>query len=157
MVFASKWRGASASRLCFPHEPLPSHKDQPYRYYLQIAPNTTALEQRKNVDGVFPLVTNLDTHQYGAAEVLSIYKYQPYVEKKFALLKSEQCVCPLFEETAPGRCHAPRLLHCIGPCLPYRANTQCGNDAAGHRPHGASARTALHQKSHLPTRSRSLH
>ncbi len=74
----------------------PSHKDQPCRYYLRIAPNTTALQQQKNVDGVFPLVTNLDTHQYGAAEVLSIYKYQPYVEKKFALLKSELCVCPLF-------------------------------------------------------------
>jgi transposase len=73
----------------------PSHKHQKCLYYLKITKNKAALEAQEKVDGVFPLVTNL-AGDYDIGEVLDIYKYQPYVEKKFALLKSELCVAPIF-------------------------------------------------------------
>ncbi len=73
----------------------PSHKQQRCLYYLKISRNQAAIKAETKVDGVFPLITNLDT-THGIREVLNIYKYQPYVEKKFALLKSELRVAPMF-------------------------------------------------------------
>ena len=73
----------------------PSHKHHKCLYYLKITENKDAIEAEEKVDGVFPLVTNLSAN-YDIGEVLEIYKYQPYVEKKFALLKSELCVAPIF-------------------------------------------------------------
>jgi transposase len=73
----------------------PSHKGQRCLYYLNISRNEAAIKAETRVDGVFPLITNLDTTHH-IREVLDIYKYQPYVEKKFALLKSELRVAPMF-------------------------------------------------------------
>lgn len=73
----------------------PSHRNHSCLYYLKVVRNEKAMKKEENVDGVFPLVTNLP-RDYGIAQVLEIYKYQPYVEKRFALLKSELCVAPIF-------------------------------------------------------------
>ena len=56
--------------------------------------NTAALKAEARTDGVFPLVTNLKSH--AKREILEIYKYQPYLEKRFALTKSEYGVAPIF-------------------------------------------------------------
>jgi hypothetical protein len=52
------------------------------------------LQAEAHTDGVFGLVTSLkDTP---SVEVLQMYKYQPYLEKRFSLLKSEYGVTPMF-------------------------------------------------------------
>ncbi len=53
-----------------------------------------ALRAEARTDGIFPLVTN----QEGTSkrEVLEIYKFQPYIEKRFSLTKSEFAIAPIF-------------------------------------------------------------
>ena len=57
----------------------------------------------RKIDGVFPLVTNLDGTKFPKKEVLSIYKYQPYVEKRFSQLKTDLEVAPVYLKK-PLRC-----------------------------------------------------
>ena len=64
-------------------------------YSLKIQKQQKNLRNAAGTDGVFPIVTNLDK-SYGKRELLSIYKYQPYVEKRFSALKSELRVAPVF-------------------------------------------------------------
>jgi transposase len=64
-------------------------------YDLEIQRNRDALKAEKRTDGVFPLVTNLGK-TYRRKEVLLIYKYQPYVEKRHALFKTELEVAPVY-------------------------------------------------------------
>ena len=63
-------------------------------FQLYFTRNRAALRAESRTDGVFPLVTNL-THP-SKREVLEIYKYQPYIEKRFALTKSEYGIAPIF-------------------------------------------------------------
>ena len=64
------------------------------RLTLQVARYKAALRAEERVDGVFPLVTN--RMKASKREVLEIYKFQPYIEKRFALTKSEYGVAPVF-------------------------------------------------------------
>jgi transposase len=64
------------------------------RPQLHVTRNTAALRAEARTDGVFPLVTNLADRS--KREVLEIYKYQPYIEKRFALTKSEYGIAPIF-------------------------------------------------------------
>ena len=64
------------------------------RLQLHVTRNTAALRAEARTDGVFPLVTNLQGRS--KKEVLEIYKYQPYIEKRFSLTKSEYGVAPIF-------------------------------------------------------------
>ena len=64
------------------------------RPQVHVTRNTAALRAEARTDGVFPLVTNLMGRS--KKEVLEIYKYQPYIEKRFALTKSEYGVAPIF-------------------------------------------------------------
>jgi len=59
------------------------------------------LRQEKRTDGVFPLVTNLPSTP--KKEVLLIYKYQPYVEKRFSQFKTDLEVAPVYLKK-PRRC-----------------------------------------------------
>jgi len=61
---------------------------------LHVTRNREALRAESRTDGVFPLVTNLTRRP--KREILEIYKYQPYLEKRFALTKSEYGVAPIF-------------------------------------------------------------
>jgi len=67
-----------------------------------------ALRSEARTDGVFPLTTNLQTPRVSKHEVLLIYKYQPYVEKRHALFKTELEVAPVYLKK-PAR--AAGLLH----------------------------------------------
>jgi len=60
-----------------------------------------ALRAERRVDGVFPLGTNLD--KASKRQVLEIYKYQPYVEKRFSQLKTDLEVAPVYLKK-PLRC-----------------------------------------------------
>jgi transposase len=70
------------------------------------------LKAESRTDGVFPLVTNLLQRRVGKKELLLIYKYQPYVEKRHSLLKSELEVAPVYlkkPRRAAGLVHAAFL------------------------------------------------
>jgi len=60
-----------------------------------------ALAIEKRLDGVFPLVTNL--YSMPKREILQIYKYQPYVEKRFSQLKTDLEIAPVYLKK-PLRC-----------------------------------------------------
>lgn len=55
--------------------------------------NIEGMMRAEAMDGIFPLVTNTDA---SALQVLKSYKYQPYIEKRHALLKSGLEVAPIF-------------------------------------------------------------
>ena len=64
------------------------------RLQLHVTRNPAALRAEARTDGVFPLVTDLRDRP--KREILEIYKYQPYLEKRFALTKSEYGIAPIF-------------------------------------------------------------
>jgi transposase len=81
-------------------------------YRLEVRRDQQALKSQARADGVFPLVTNLPQAKNPKKEVLLTYKYQPYVEKRHALLKSELEVAPVFIKKplcAAGLVHAAYL------------------------------------------------
>lgn len=77
-------------------------KDDPVKqirkrvYHLEVSRNKDALLAEARTDGVFPLTTNLETTEAPKSEVLLIYKYQPYVEKRHAKFKDELEVAPVY-------------------------------------------------------------
>jgi transposase len=77
-------------------------KDDPVKeirtrlYQLEVRRNKDALQAEARTDGVFPLATNLEAQKAPKKEILLIYKYQPYVEKRHALFKSELEVAPVY-------------------------------------------------------------
>jgi transposase len=79
-----------------PRKSDPVREERRTFYRLEFAPDEEALCRQARTDGVFPLVTNLPARPYSKKEVLLIYKYQPYVEKRHALLKSELEVAPVY-------------------------------------------------------------
>jgi transposase len=64
------------------------------RWRLKLQRNSDALRREAHTDGVFPLVTNL--RRQGKREILLIYKYQPYIEKRFSHLKTELEIAPVY-------------------------------------------------------------
>lgn len=84
-----------------PRETDPVRQVKTVRWALKIHVDRDALRREKRTDGVFPLVTNLETTP--KKEVLLIYKYQPYVEKRFSQLKTDLEVAPVYLKK-PRRC-----------------------------------------------------
>ncbi len=81
-------------------------------FHLELRRDKNALKAEARTDGVFPLVTNLTDRQASKKQVLLIYKYQPYVEKRHALFKSELGVAPVYikkPHRAAGLIHATFL------------------------------------------------
>jgi transposase len=79
---------------------------------LEVQRNVQALRAEARTDGVFPIITNVPSPQCGKAKLLHIYKYQPYIEKRHSLLKSELVVAPVFlkkPHRASGLLHAAFL------------------------------------------------
>jgi len=62
-------------------------------YSLLWEPDKKRLRQEENVDGIFPLLTTEES--FGSKEVLSSYKYQPRLEKRFNQFKSVHEAAPL--------------------------------------------------------------
>lgn len=78
----------------------------PPRWTLPVTRNQGALAGDARTDGVFPIVTNLA--RTAKKTLIRIYKYQPYVEKRFAHSKTDLEVAPVYL-TKPKR--AAALLH----------------------------------------------
>ncbi|MCK4776647.1 MAG: IS1634 family transposase, partial [Candidatus Krumholzibacteria bacterium] len=91
-------------------------KDDPVKqvrshvYHLQVRRKKEVIRAEARTDGAFSLTTNLKTVEVPKKEVLLIYKYQPYVEKRHALFKSELEVAPVYIKK-PLR--AVGLLHAV--------------------------------------------
>lgn len=66
------------------------------RYSIVYAVDQEALKLEKTTDGVFPLITNLDPKTHPAKKVLEIYKFQPFLEKRYAQLKTYQEIAPVY-------------------------------------------------------------
>lgn len=93
-------------------------KDDPIRevrssvFRLEVKRDAQALRAESRTDGVFPLTTNLHPRQASKQQVLLIYKYQPYVEKRHALFKTELEIAPVYlkkPRRAAGLLHATYL------------------------------------------------
>jgi len=65
-------------------------------FHLQVRRDKDALLGEARTDGVFPIVTNLEANRTSKKQILLIYKYQPYIEKRHALFKSELEVAPVY-------------------------------------------------------------
>ena len=65
-------------------------------YSISFSKNDLAIEQQAKTDGIFPLITNLDCNEYNAKRVFEIYKFQPFLEKRYSQLKTYQEVAPVF-------------------------------------------------------------
>ncbi len=81
-------------------------------FHLDVPRDKAALRSEARTDGVFPLITNLEPKQTSKKEVLLIYKYQPYVEKRHALFKTELEIAPVYikkPSRAAGLVHATFL------------------------------------------------
>jgi transposase len=77
----------------------PSEKDPVEKisypvFKLEFMRNKEGIHRESRTDGVFPLLSNLTTA--GKKEVLLIYKYQPYLEKRFSQLKTDHEIAPVY-------------------------------------------------------------
>jgi transposase len=59
-----------------------------------------AVSKEQKTDGVFPLLTNLDNQIHPAKKVLEIYKFQPFIEKRYSQLKTYQEIAPVYLKKA---------------------------------------------------------
>ncbi len=65
-------------------------------YSIMFAVDQEAVKLEMTTDGVFPLITNLDTKTHSAKKVLEIYKFQPFLEKRHTQLKTYQEIAPVY-------------------------------------------------------------
>ena len=79
-----------------PRKEDPVREVRSHVFQLVVQRDKKAIANEAKADGVFPLLTNLDPKRAPKKEVLLIYKYQPYVEKRHALFKSELGVAPVY-------------------------------------------------------------
>jgi transposase len=69
-------------------------KETSMRLDLHYTIDAEAVGRERLTDGIFPLVTN--DLKLSALEVLHAYKRQPQIEKRFAQLKTDFCLAPVF-------------------------------------------------------------
>jgi transposase len=74
----------------------PTKKTRNTFFSISFYPDKEAIKEDSKTDGVFPLITNLEGDQYNAKEVLQIYKFQPFLEKRYSQLKTYQEVSPVY-------------------------------------------------------------
>ena len=59
-----------------------------------------AVGEEEKTDGVFPLITNLDSKTHSAKKTLEIYKFQPFLEKRHSQIKTYQEIAPVYLKNA---------------------------------------------------------
>lgn len=90
------------------------------RYSRQVTPvyrplvtlDADAIKASATADGIFPLITDMPTDRMSPLDILSIYKYQPFVEKRHEQLKTAAEVVPVNFKT-PERIEAYLFLYFI--------------------------------------------
>jgi transposase len=74
--------------------------------------DAAAIKASATADGIFPLITDLPADQKSPLDILSIYKYQPFVEKRHEQLKTAAGVVPVNFKT-PERIESYLFLYFI--------------------------------------------
>jgi len=69
-------------------------------YSISFGVDKDAVKKEEKADGVFPLITNLDTKTHPAKKVLEIYKFQPFLEKRHSQIKTYQEIAPVYLKNA---------------------------------------------------------
>jgi len=95
-----------AREVAFPRRLHPGRprKDDPVRmevkrsWILSFETDEEALARARKTDGVFPLVSH-GLEKRSRREILEIYKYQPYLEKRFSQIKTDLAISPVFLKT----------------------------------------------------------
>ena len=126
----------------------PVRKIEKTVYHLHVDRDKPAIAAEARTDGVFPLITNLDS-QHAKRKVLEIYKYQPYVEKRFALLKSELGVAPVYlkkPQRVAGLVHVYFIAMMVAALIERSVRTR--HAAREHRKAAPSAGRAAHEHAH---------
>ena len=77
-----------------PNAETPYVKSERKRFELNCRVNAARLAEDASGDGIFPLITNEKT--MSAKELLLAYKHQPMIEKRFAQLKTDFAVAPVY-------------------------------------------------------------
>jgi len=107
-----------------PTAETPVQVDRHITYTLDVRRDGPALARERRTDGVFPLVTNLaKTPKH---EVLGMYKFQPYVERRFSLLKTDLEIAPVYlkkPRRAAGLLHAYFLAVVIASLIEREVRT----------------------------------
>jgi transposase len=86
---------------------------------IKVTRDALRLRREANTDGVFPLVTNLGDDKK-PLDVLQIYRYQPYLERRFENLKTEYAVAPVYlkkPERVVGLLHVFFLALMVGALI----------------------------------------
>jgi len=83
-------------------------------------------------DGIFPLITNLPADTHPPREVLKIYKYQAFVEKRHEQLKSVAEVVPI-NFKSPARIDAFLFLFFVALTISALLERQLRNAMAAHQ------------------------
>ncbi len=107
-----------------PTAATPVRVERRITYTLEVRHDAQALARERRTDGVFPLVTNLA--KTPKREVLSIYKFQPYVEKRFSLLKTDLEIAPVYlkkPRRAAGLIHAYFIALSVASLLERQVRT----------------------------------
>jgi transposase len=63
------------------------------RFHLYFSRNALAIAREAAMDGIFPLVTNSG---YSATKTVQSYRWQPNLERRFSILKSNLTIAPVF-------------------------------------------------------------
>jgi transposase len=71
-----------------------------------------AVRASASADGIYPLITDIPADQMSPVDILSIYKYQPFLEKRHEQLKAAAEVVPVNFKT-PERIEAYLFLYFI--------------------------------------------
>jgi len=71
-----------------------------HMYSISFGVDKEAVSNEEKTDGVFPLITNLDPETHSAKKVLEIYKFQPFLEKRFSQIKTYQEIAPVYLKNA---------------------------------------------------------
>ncbi len=66
------------------------------KWTFEAMPNGIKIQEDAETDGMFPLITNMDVKDLSMKEVLSKYKFQPYIEKRHQQFKSVFDAAPVF-------------------------------------------------------------
>jgi transposase len=74
--------------------------------------DAAAIKASATADGIFPLITDLPADQRSPLDILTIYKYQPFIEKRHEQLKTAAGVVPVNFKT-PERIESYLFLYFI--------------------------------------------
>ena len=83
-----------------PNKDTPSKITWKEVYSISFGIDGDAVNEEQRTDGVFPLITNLDPKTHFAKRVLEIYKFQPFLEKRFSQIKTYHEIGPVYLKKA---------------------------------------------------------